>query len=188
MMNKEEMSEEVKRLNIIIEEKKSNTQKILYLDDIFEKIEKNYFELYSLIDDYRNLSYPNLFEGKKKLSEDEDEKEKDLIEKMRIHIKNISQAIGELTKVLNSNGKLKFRNIDNANSNLINIAGTSDYLKRMYNRLAKDNKILLEIFHLLLDAEKSLDFFIEKYNNTHKEKLHSLGNALHLFNSDTPKA
>ena len=182
------MADEVKRLKNILEEKKSNTQNIFYLDDIFETVKNNLRQLYELIQKYRQLLYPSLFEGIKHLSEDEEKEQLDLIHDMRNCIKLIGKAIGEATRIQNSKGKIILKDIDEANSNLMTIAGTSDYLKKVYNKLTKDNKNLIDHLHLLLAAEKSLDDIIQKYNDSHKEKLYSLGNALYQFNSDTPKA
>ena len=58
MMNKEEMADEVKRLKNILEEKKSNTQNIFYLDDIFETIKGHLEKLPSFSNEFNHAKIP----------------------------------------------------------------------------------------------------------------------------------
>ena len=184
-MNKKEILKETKRLQKLLNEK--NAEKATYIDDIFEQIKKAILEFESLFDEYRNLLYPDVFSGKKELTEAEEKNERDLIKRMNDCIERISRAVGAFERIFESNGRLYIRNIDEANNNFVDIAGTYDYVKKRYKLVKNETKKVSNLFDLLQKSITSLDSNIQDYNAQNETELYTIGTALYVFNQESPK-
>ena len=159
-------------------------EKVIYVDDLIEEMADIVEELSLLAMDYFYLSYPKLTEGIHHFSGEKGKRQQRILDKMARYIRILGKIVGKIEKIKNSDKKLKFKNIDNANKYLIKLSRVGKALMEIYNSMRGEDETIDSYYKLLKESEKSFDFFVEWYNDTHKEKLYTYGNALGEYNSN----
>lgn len=170
-----------KNTTIEIIERKDDVDILLLFEELYEE----FHTLFRLFNEYTEVLHENRI-SKNPLTEERTKKEQDLIEDIELHIKRISKCVGVITKALNPDRKVS--NVEESNSNLVDIIGIYDNLKKRHSNLKSKDSRLNATFNLMEKSIDSLDSRIKEYNATEKSegKLYTKEEALKVHNGNTP--
>jgi len=139
-----------------------------------------------LFDQYRQYLVGNDLSNHKQEATNSPSQATESLKELNNCLYRIVNDVINLNQILNLNREYSIEQINEANNNLIDLAGTSDSVNKRFYRLNNPNKLLVDIHKDFLENLSTLNTSIVEYNKDHENTLYLLSQALNIFNNNSP--